>query len=127
MSKDIKALIESGKSAAQIVEAQQSGDKEAYKKFYDAKLKKYGVDSIDDLDDEKQKAFHNEIEKEWKADDEMNEASRQAIQRMGGLVSIKKERGFIQFGKAMIEELEDEGFEEDEVKEYLIYLVEKKI
>lgn len=73
--KKIQSLIESNKSAKEIIaEAQQSGNAEAYKKFYAAKLKKYGIDNVGDLDDAKQKAFHDEIEKEWKADDEIKES-----------------------------------------------------
>ena len=45
-------------------------DKEAYQKFFDAKLKKYGVDSPEDLSDADKKKFFNEIDKEWNSDDE---------------------------------------------------------
>tara|TARA_B110000495_G_scaffold66868_1_gene57031 strand:- start:150 stop:542 length:393 start_codon:yes stop_codon:yes gene_type:complete len=45
-------------------------DKEAYKKFFDAKLKKYGVNSPEDLSDADKKKFFNEIDKEWNSDDE---------------------------------------------------------
>ena len=46
------------------------GSKEEYKKFFDAKLKKYGVDSPEDLSDEDKKKFYDEIDKEWNADHE---------------------------------------------------------
>jgi hypothetical protein len=46
------------------------GSQEEYKKFFDKKLKKYGVKSPAELDDEKKKKFFDEIEKEWKGDDE---------------------------------------------------------
>ena len=48
----------------------EEDDKEAYKKFFDAKLRKYGVDSPEDLSDEDKKKFFNEIDKEWNSDDE---------------------------------------------------------
>lgn len=46
------------------------GSKEEYQKFFDKKLKKYGVDSPDDLSDEEKKKFYDEVDKEWKADHE---------------------------------------------------------
>ena len=49
------------------------GSKEEYKKFFDKKLAKYKVDSPEDLSDEEKKKFFNEIDKEWKGDDEKKE------------------------------------------------------
>ena len=46
------------------------GDKEEYQKFFNAALKKYGVSSPDDLDDEKKKDFYNYIDANWKGDNE---------------------------------------------------------
>lgn len=48
---------------------EKEGDKEEYKKFFQEKLKKYGVKSPNELDDEKRKKFYNEIEKEWTGDE----------------------------------------------------------
>jgi hypothetical protein len=42
----------------------------AYQKFFQKKLKEYGVKSPDELSDEDKKKFFNEIDKEWKADKE---------------------------------------------------------
>ena len=47
-----------------------SGGKEAYQKFFNAKLKKYGVKSPAELDDDEKKKFYNEIDKEWEGDNE---------------------------------------------------------
>ena len=47
-----------------------SGGKEAYQKFFDAKLKKYGVKSPAELSDGEKKKFYNEIDKEWEGDNE---------------------------------------------------------
>jgi hypothetical protein len=47
-----------------------SGGKEAYQKFFDAKLKKYGVKSPAELSDDEKKKFYNEIDKEWEGDNE---------------------------------------------------------
>ena len=49
------------------------GSKEEYQKFFNKKLKKYGVDSPEDLSDEEKKKFFNEVDKEWKGDNEKAE------------------------------------------------------
>ena len=46
------------------------GSKEEYQKLFNAKLKKYGVNSPEDLSDEDKKKFYDEIDKEWNADHE---------------------------------------------------------
>jgi len=40
--------------------------REAYKKYFDGMLKKFGVSSPAQLDDEKKKAFFNAVDKGWK-------------------------------------------------------------
>ena len=50
------------------------GSKEEYQKFFDKKLKKYGVKSPEELSDEEKKKFFNEIDKEWQGDDEKKES-----------------------------------------------------
>jgi len=50
-------------------EVKSGGDK-AYNAFFDKKLKKYGVSSPDELSGEEKKKFYNEIDREWKADNE---------------------------------------------------------
>ena len=47
-----------------------TGDKEAYKKFFDAKLKKYGVTSPAQLKGDDKKKFYDEIDGEWEGDNE---------------------------------------------------------
>ena len=47
-----------------------SGDKEAYQKFFNAKLKKYGVSSPEDLKGADKKKFYDEIDAEWEGDNE---------------------------------------------------------
>lgn len=51
----------------------KEGSKEEYQKFFNAKLKKWGVDSPDDLSDDDKKKFYAEIDKEWNSDDEAGE------------------------------------------------------
>ena len=41
-----------------------------YRKFFKEKLKKYGVKAPDDLDEEKRKKFFDEVDREWKAQNE---------------------------------------------------------
>ena len=47
-----------------------TGDKEAYKKLFDAKLKKYGVSSPSELEGDAKKKFYDEIDAEWEGDNE---------------------------------------------------------
>ena len=47
-----------------------TGDKEAYKKFFDAKLKKYGVSSPAELKGDDKKKLYDEIDAEWEGDNE---------------------------------------------------------
>ena len=49
---------------------ESSGDKEAYQKFFQGLLKKFGVKSPAELDDNKKKAFYDAIDKGWKSDKE---------------------------------------------------------
>ena len=49
------------------------GSKEEYKKFFDGKLAKWKIKSPEDLSDEDKKKFFNEIDKEWKGDNEKAE------------------------------------------------------
>ena len=51
-----------------VMEAE--GDKEKYQKFFKAALKKFGVDSPADLDDDKKKEFFNYVDKNYKGDHE---------------------------------------------------------
>ena len=46
------------------------GDKEEYQKFFNGALKKYGVSSPDELDDDKKKDFYNYVDKNWQGDNE---------------------------------------------------------
>lgn len=47
-----------------------TGDKEAYQKFFQQMLKKYGVESPEELSDEDRKKFYDEIDAKWKANKE---------------------------------------------------------
>lgn len=51
----------------------ESGDKEEYQKFFQAALKKFGVESPAELDDEKKKEFFNYVDANWKGDNEKAE------------------------------------------------------
>lgn len=46
------------------------GDEEAYKKFFNAALKKFGVSSPDELEGDKKKEFFDYVDKNWKGDHE---------------------------------------------------------
>jgi hypothetical protein len=49
---------------------EESGGKEEYQKFFNGAVKKYGVSSPDELDDEKKKDFFNYVDKNWQGDNE---------------------------------------------------------
>ena len=48
----------------------KEGDKEAYQKFFNKALKKFGVSSPDELEGDKKKEFFNYVDKNWKGDHE---------------------------------------------------------
>ena len=48
----------------------EGGDKEAYQKFFNKALKKFGVSSPDELEGEKKKKFFDYVDKNWKGDHE---------------------------------------------------------
>lgn len=48
----------------------EADDKAAYQEFFQKLLKKYGVDSPDELSDEDKKKFFEEVDKGWKSDKE---------------------------------------------------------
>ena len=50
------------------------GDKEAYQKFFQGMLKKFGVKSPSELSADKEKEFYDAIDAGWKADDEKKES-----------------------------------------------------
>jgi hypothetical protein len=63
------------KTLKQIREA--SGGKEAYMKFFNSLLKKFGVDSPSELSGDKKKKFFNAVDKGWESDspDDANEVT----------------------------------------------------
>jgi hypothetical protein len=60
-------------------EKDTKGDKEAYTKFFNDTLKKYGVKSPAELKGDDEKKFYDEIDAGWKADDEKPEKNESAI------------------------------------------------
>ena len=55
----------------------QSGDKEAYQKFFKAAMKKFGVSSPGELSGDKEKEFYDYIDKNWKGDNEKSESAEE--------------------------------------------------
>ncbi|MEK9769689.1 MAG: hypothetical protein VW683_12265 [Betaproteobacteria bacterium] len=53
--------------------SEATGDKEAYQKFFNDTLKKYGVKSPSELKGDDEKKFYDEIDTGWKGDDEKPE------------------------------------------------------
>ena len=72
-----KKMKRSKEPAPNISEA--SGDKEAYKKFFDAALKKFKVSSPAELKGDQKKKFFDYIDKNWEADNEKAEAAMSQV------------------------------------------------
>jgi len=71
--------------------AEEEGDKEDYMKFFAGKLKKYGVKSPAELDDEKKKKFFNEIEKDWTHDSKEEVEVEKKEENLGKRVTARLE------------------------------------
>ena len=71
--------------------AEEEGDKEDYMKFFAGKLKKYGVKSPSELDDEKKKKFFNEIEKDWTHDSKEEVEVEEKEENLGKRVKARME------------------------------------
>ena len=105
---------------------QQSGDKEAYEKFFQATLKKFGADSPQDLDKEKRKEFFDYVNKNWKAQDESIVTEKMARQ----LKDPKTEVMVVKNGKVKVIDKKDQdkymkqGYElaESAISEETVYI-----
>jgi len=72
-----KKMKRAKESAPNISEA--SGDKEAYKKFFDAALKKFKVSSPAELKGDQKKKFFDYIDKNWEGDNEKAEGAMSQV------------------------------------------------
>ena len=72
-----KKMKKAKEPAPNISEA--SGDKEAYKKFFDAALKKFKVSSPAELKGDQKKKFYDYIDAGWEADNEKAEAAMSQV------------------------------------------------
>ena len=70
----------------------EGGDKEAYKKFFNAALKKFGVSSPDELEGDKKKEFFDYVDKNWKGDHEEVEQDVHKTYKMDGRRKNFKEK-----------------------------------
>jgi len=105
-----------------------TGDKEAYKKFFDAKLKKYGVTSPSELSDEDKKKFYDEIDKEWKADhEEVKEWKKcgDVNRRCAGGDKRRKANRVVASEEDDCEDDEEEEVAEKKAKAYMEHEIEK--
>ena len=96
-----------------------SGDKEAYKKFFDAALKKFDAKSPADMDDEKKKKFFDYIDKNWEGADEKKESIQKWMTEgelppaLKKAIAAKKKKA----GKDDDEEDEDEDEKKESIEE----------
>ena len=74
VSAQIKDIISREKAAIKRLRKlgvkEATGDKEAYQKFFNKALKKFGVKSPSELKGDKEKEFYDYVDKNWKADHE---------------------------------------------------------
>jgi len=70
----------------------EGGDKEAYQKFFNAALKKFGVSSPDELEGDKKKEFFDYVDKNWKGDHEEKEQDVHKSYKMDGRRKNFKEK-----------------------------------
>ena len=68
------------------------GDKEAYQKFFNKAMKKFGISSPDELEGDKKKEFFNYIDKNWKGDHEEVEQDVHKTYKMDGRRKNFKEK-----------------------------------
>jgi hypothetical protein len=72
--KDFKDLHTKNVDVHEGADKDVKGDKEAYQKFFQGMLKKFGVKSPSELSADKEKEFYDAIDAGWKADDEKKES-----------------------------------------------------
>ena len=70
LQKELEKLL---KKLEEGADKDVKGDKEAYQKFFQGMLKKFGVKSPSELSGDKEKEFYDAIDAGWKADDEKKE------------------------------------------------------
>ena len=79
-AKKMKRAKEPAPNVSEEVELDEaSGDKEAYKKFFDAALKKFKVSSPAELKGDDKKKFYDYIDKNWEADNEKAEGAMSQV------------------------------------------------
>ena len=65
-----KTLMEAIHEAMKPVVKEVVGDKKEYQAFLAKKMKKFGIKSLGELEGQKEKDFYNEVDAEWKGDNE---------------------------------------------------------
>ena len=76
LTKEINETIDSfiseacGKKSEKKIGLRESERSEKYQKFFQAKLKKFGVQTPTQLTGDKKKEFFNQVDKEWDATNE---------------------------------------------------------
>jgi len=79
-AKKMKRAKEPAPNVSEEVELEEaSGDKEAYKKFFDAAMKKFKINSPADLKGDDKKKFYDYIDKNWEADNEKAEGAMSQV------------------------------------------------
>ena len=90
LRKDLEKLL---KKLEEGADKDVKGDKEAYQKFFQGMLKKFGVKSPAELSGDKEKEFYDAIDAGWKADDEKKESIEEEISLDEGMKMVNKKTG----------------------------------
>jgi hypothetical protein len=85
---------------------EEKAKSEKYKAFFAKMLKKFGVSSPNELDDEKKKAFYDAVDKGWKGEDELDESSTRdyvdnimprSLKKAGVEAKVTKKTGYTSY------------------------------
>lgn len=69
-NQNVKGIYQSIRKQMAEIQYMDEDKKSEYKTYFNNMLKKFGVDSVTDLDTEKKKAFFNKVNQGWKAQNE---------------------------------------------------------
>ena len=81
-------IVEEPQDTTEEPQDLQEGSKEEYEKFFQSALKKFGVKSPAELEDDKKKKFFDYVDKNWKGDGEKKEESVFSVEELSHFEEI---------------------------------------
>ena len=112
---------------ATVQEAELSDLQKSYREYFEAKLKKYGVGSPADLDEEQKKSFFNEIAADWEkgkgvkpsAEEKVEKEKEEAGVKEGEEVNeaeVKSDADFMEYANTVLKKAFGDEFDEEKAK-----------